>query len=100
MLGGGGGSSSNRSSSSSSSSSDFSSKSSLSNRIISISIRSQAFNKVWHTGLLYKHIFAKRKQLGISLTKMYWLLGKSKLSTSSKFLIYKTVLKPIRTYGI
>jgi hypothetical protein len=38
----------------------------------------------WH-----KHIFAKRKQLGITLTKMYWLLGpKSKLSTSNKLLIY------------
>jgi hypothetical protein len=34
----------------------------------------------WH-----KHIFAKRKQLGITLIKMYWLLGrKSKLSTSNK----------------
>jgi hypothetical protein len=32
---------------------------------------------------------------------MYWLLGrKSKLSTSKKFLIYKTILKPIWTYGI
>jgi hypothetical protein len=52
----------------------------------------------WH-----KHIFAKRKQLGITLTKMYWLLGrKSKLSTSNKLLIYeyKTILKPIWTYGI
>jgi hypothetical protein len=50
----------------------------------------------WH-----KHIFAKRKQLGITLTKMYWLLGrKSKLSRSNKLLIYKTKLKPIWTYGI
>jgi hypothetical protein len=50
----------------------------------------------WH-----KHIFAKRKQLGIALTKMYWLLGrKSKFSTSNKLLIYKTILKPIWTYGI
>jgi hypothetical protein len=50
----------------------------------------------WH-----KHIFAKRTQLGITLTKMYWLLGgKSKLSTSNKLLIYKTILKPIWTYGI
>jgi hypothetical protein len=50
----------------------------------------------WH-----KHIFTKRKQLGITLTKMYRLLGqKSKLSTSNKFPIYKTVLKPIWTYGI
>jgi hypothetical protein len=32
---------------------------------------------------------------------MYWLLGrKSKLSTSTKLLIYKTILKPICTYGI
>jgi hypothetical protein len=50
----------------------------------------------WH-----KHIFAKREQLGITLTKMYWLLGrKSKLSTSIKLLIYKTILKPVCTYGI
>jgi hypothetical protein len=51
----------------------------------------------WH-----KHIFAKRKQLGFTLTKMYWLLGrKSELSTSSKLLIlYKTIFKPIWTYGI
>jgi hypothetical protein len=49
----------------------------------------------------HKHIFAKRKQLGITLTKMYWLLGrKSNLSTSSKLLIYKTILKPIWTYGM
>jgi hypothetical protein len=35
-----------------------------------------------------------QKQLGITLTKMYWLLGrKSKLSTSNKLLIYKTILK-------
>jgi hypothetical protein len=50
----------------------------------------------WHT-----HIFAKRKQLGLSLTKMYWLLGhKSKLSTYNKLLVYKVILKPICTYGI
>jgi hypothetical protein len=50
----------------------------------------------WH-----KHIFAKRKQLEITLTKMYWLLGrKSKLPTSNKLLIYITTIKPIWTYGI
>jgi hypothetical protein len=50
----------------------------------------------WHT-----HIFAKSKQLGLSLTKMCWLLGrKSKLSTNNKLLIYKAILKPIWTYGI
>jgi hypothetical protein len=50
----------------------------------------------WH-----KHIFAKRKLLGIALTKMYWLFGcKSKLSINNKLLIYKTILKPIWAYGI
>jgi hypothetical protein len=50
----------------------------------------------WH-----KHIFTKRKQLGINLTKMYWLLGhKSNLSTANKLLIYKTILEPIWTYRI
>jgi hypothetical protein len=49
----------------------------------------------------YKHIFSKRKQLGITLTEMYWLLGrKSKLFTSNKLLMYKTILKPIWIYGI
>jgi hypothetical protein len=49
----------------------------------------------WH-----KHIFTKRKQLGLTLTKMNWLLGRqSKLSTTNK-LLYKTILKPIWTYGI
>jgi hypothetical protein len=47
----------------------------------------------WH-----KHISAKRKQLGIILTKMYWLLGgKSKLSTSNKIPVYKIILKLIWT---
>jgi hypothetical protein len=47
------------------------------------------------------HIFAKHKQPGLSLTKMYWLLGrKSKLSTNNKLLIYKAILKPIWTYDI
>jgi hypothetical protein len=43
----------------------------------------------------------QRKKLKITLTKMYWLLGrKSKLSTSNKLLIHKTILKLIWTYGI
>lgn len=47
------------------------------------------------------HIFAKRKQLGIKLSQLYWIIGrKSKLSTENKLLIYKTILKPIWTYGI
>jgi hypothetical protein len=50
----------------------------------------------WH-----KLFFTKRKQLGIALTKMYWLLGrKSKPSTHNELLIYKTILKPIWAYRI
>jgi hypothetical protein len=38
---------------------------------------------------------------GNDATKMYWLLGqKSELSTNNNVLIYKAMLKPIRTYGI
>jgi len=48
-----------------------------------------------------KHIFTKRKQLGIQLSKIYWLLGsKSQLSIENKLLLYKTILKPIWTYGV
>jgi hypothetical protein len=48
-----------------------------------------------------KYIFTKRKQLGLTFTKMHWLLGrKSQLSTTNKLLLYKTTLKPIWTYGI
>jgi hypothetical protein len=49
----------------------------------------------------HKHIFAKRKHLGITLTKLYWLLSrKSRLSMSNKLLLYKVILKPIWTYSI
>lgn len=48
-----------------------------------------------------KHIFTKRKQLGLKFQNMYWLIGrKSKLTLENKVLIYKTILKPIWTYGI
>jgi hypothetical protein len=50
----------------------------------------------WH-----HHISTKRKQLGLTLTKIYWLLGRSlRLSLSNKLLLYKSILKPIWTYGI
>jgi hypothetical protein len=49
----------------------------------------------------HKYIFARRKHLGITLSKMYWLLGrKSKLSISNKLLAYRVILRPIWTYGI
>jgi hypothetical protein len=51
---------------------------------------------IWH-----KHIFTKRKHLGMTLTKLYWLLGRrSQLNLRNKLLIYKVAIKPIWTYGI
>jgi len=48
-----------------------------------------------------RHIFTKRKQLGIQLRKMYWMLGSmSQLSIENKLLLYEAILKPIWTYGI
>ena len=48
-----------------------------------------------------KHIFMKRKQLGLQFRNLYWLVGKSsKLSLANKILIYKSILKPVWTYGI
>jgi hypothetical protein len=48
-----------------------------------------------------KHIFEKRNQLGMTLTKMHWLLGRrSKLFTSNNILIYRTILRPIWAYEI
>jgi len=45
-----------------------------------------------------KHVFIERKQLGIQLNKMYWMLGsKSQLSIESKLLLYKAIVKPIWT---
>lgn len=48
-----------------------------------------------------KHIFTKRKQLGLRFQKMYWLMGRnSKLTLENKLLLYKMIIKPIWTYGI
>jgi hypothetical protein len=48
-----------------------------------------------------KHIFTKRKQLGLKFRQMYWLLGRdSSLALDNKLVLYKTILKPIWTYRI
>jgi hypothetical protein len=53
------------------------------------------------TGNEFHFLYSIRKQLGIALTKMYWLLGhKSELPTGNKLLMYGTILNPIWTYGI
>lgn len=48
-----------------------------------------------------KHIQTKREEINLKYRGLYWLLGRnSKLSMDNKLLIYKSVLKPIWTYGI
>jgi hypothetical protein len=50
----------------------------------------------WH-----HHIFTKRKQLRLTITKTFWLLEhSSRQSLPNKLLLYKSILKPIWTYGI
>jgi hypothetical protein len=47
------------------------------------------------------HIKAKRQQLNLRVKKYYWLIGQTyQLSAENKQLFYKTILKPIWTYGI
>ena len=47
------------------------------------------------------HIKSKREHLNIKTKKMYWLLNpKSELSLENKVILYKTILKPIWTYGV
>ena len=48
-----------------------------------------------------EHIINKRKQLDHKTRKLLWIIGRtSPLSLENKLLIYKTVLKPVWTYGI
>lgn len=47
------------------------------------------------------HITSKKTHMNLKLRQMNWLIGrKSKLSTENKLLLYKTIIKPISTYGI
>lgn len=48
-----------------------------------------------------KHVFTKRKAMGIQLRRLYWLMcRKSQLFLESKLLLYKYILKLIWTYGV
>jgi hypothetical protein len=43
----------------------------------------------------------KRKQLGIKVRSLYWMIGRnSKLSLNNKLLLYKAILRRVWTYGI
>ena len=47
------------------------------------------------------HTVMKWKQIELKVKELYRLLGrKSQLSIENKLLIYKTIIKPIWTYGI
>jgi hypothetical protein len=46
-------------------------------------------------------VATKRKQLDLKTREIYWLIGKhSHLTLGNNLLFYKTVLKPVWTYGI
>lgn len=48
-----------------------------------------------------KHVQTKRDEMNLKYKGLYWLLGRnSKLSLENKLLVYKTILKPVWTYGI
>lgn len=48
-----------------------------------------------------RHIFTKRKQLGLQLRQMYGIVGRgSQLSAESKVLLYKVMLKLVWTHGM
>ena len=47
------------------------------------------------------HILTKRKALGLQLNKFLWLINQnSPLSLENKLIIYKSILKPIWSYGV
>ena len=47
------------------------------------------------------HIWNKRKQLGLTMRKYYWIMSRtSQLTTENKLLVYKSIVKPIWMYGI
>jgi hypothetical protein len=47
------------------------------------------------------HIKAKRRQLELKVRTTNWLIHrKSQLSLANKITIYKTIIKPVWTYGI
>jgi hypothetical protein len=47
------------------------------------------------------HVLTERKQLDHKTREIKWLIGRhSLLSLENKIIIYKTVLKPVWTYGI
>ncbi|PNF23732.1 hypothetical protein B7P43_G18404 [Cryptotermes secundus] len=48
-----------------------------------------------------QHLAKKKKQINIKTMELQWLLGRnSRLSIDNKLLIYKTIIKPIWTYGL
>ena len=44
------------------------------------------------------HVKKKREEIGLKYKKMYWLMGRrSALSVQSNLMLYKQILKPVRT---
>jgi hypothetical protein len=48
-----------------------------------------------------QHVAKKRKHIDLKVKDLYWIIGrKSPASLESKVFLYKTIIKPIWTYGI
>jgi hypothetical protein len=47
-----------------------------------------------------QHLDKKRKQIDLKVKDLYWVIGRKSASLESKVLLYKTIIKPIWTYGI
>jgi hypothetical protein len=48
-----------------------------------------------------QHLAKKKKQIDLKVKDLYWVIGrKSPTSLESKVLLYKTIIKPVWTYGI
>jgi hypothetical protein len=48
-----------------------------------------------------KHIKTRRKEADLHYKRLYWLIGRqSPLTLTNKLLVYKSIIKPIWTYGI
>jgi hypothetical protein len=64
----------------------------------------QEWTKIWKIKIIEAKStqvnFSKHKQIDLKIKDMYWLIGRnSKLSLENKILLYKTIIKPIWTYG-
>lgn len=74
----------------------------INNSIIKNDTYAKYLGIIFDNKLTWKHhLTIKRNQIKDKFRQLYWLLNKnSKLTMNNKLLIYKTIIKPIWTYGL